>query len=80
MPVREPLRSLIYVAGDRAISDVFVDGQQVVADGKVLTIDLAAASEALEEAQQRSMAQVPSRDWAGRTTDELAPMALPTLD
>ena len=77
MPVREPLRSLIYVAQDRAVRDVFVGGAQVVRDGECLTIDLAAESQALEEAQARSMAKVPDRDWAGRTTDELAPMALP---
>ena len=77
MPVREPLRSLIYVAGDRAIRDVFVDGDHVVRAGQVQTIDLAAASQALEDAQQRSMAKVPSRDWAGRDTDTLAPMVLP---
>ena len=80
MPVREPLRSLIYVAGDRAVRDVFVDGEQVVADGKVLTIDQEAASEALQEAQARSLEGVPAQDWAGRTADQLAPMALPTLD
>lgn len=79
MPVREPIRSLIYVAQDRAVRDVFVEGEQVVRDGECLTIDLAAESQALEEAQARSMAKVPERDWAGRTTDELAPMVLPTL-
>ncbi len=79
MPMREPLRSLIYVAGDRAVQDVFVDGEQVVRDGVCLTIDVAAESQALEEAQARSMAKVPDRDWAGRDTDRLAPMALPML-
>ena len=80
MPLREPLRSLIFVAADRAVRDVYVDGEQVVADGKVLNIDLQAASEALEAAQQRSMAQVPDRDWAGRSAEELAPMVLPTAE
>ncbi len=79
MPMREPLRSLIYVAGDRAVQDVFVDGEQVVCAGKVLTIDLAAESQALEEAQARSMASVAQKDWAGRDTDELAPMVLPMV-
>jgi hypothetical protein len=78
-PLREPLRSLIFVAGDRAVSDVFVDGEQVVRDGKILTIDLEAASDALEQAQKRSMANVPKLDWAGRTTDELAPMVFETV-
>lgn len=79
MPLREPLRSLIYVAGDRAVREVFVDGQQVVADGKVTTIDYRAASAALQEAQARSLAKVPTLDWAGRSADELAPMVLPTV-
>ena len=77
MPMREPLRSLLYVAADRAVRDVYVDGQLVVADGRAVNIDYAAAAEALEEAQKRSMREVPKLDWAGRTADELAPMVLP---
>jgi len=77
MPVREPLRSLLYVAADRAVRDVYVDGVQVVADQRVLNIDYRAAAEALEEAQKRSMREVPKLDWAGRSADQLAPMVLP---
>lgn len=80
MPLREPVRSLVYVAGDRAVNDVFVDGKQVVKDGTCLTIDLQAASEALEEAQKRSLKKVSKLDWNGRTADELAPMAYRTVD
>ena len=80
MPVREPLRSLIHVAGERAVRDVYVDGKQVVRGGKVLTIDHRAACEALEEAQRRALAMAPDRDWAGRDADTLAPMALPTAE
>ena len=43
-PARDPLRSLIYHAADRAVRDVFVDGQQVVAGGRVLTLDEAGAT------------------------------------
>jgi cytosine/adenosine deaminase-related metal-dependent hydrolase len=80
MPLREPLRSLIFVAADRAVRDVYVDGECVVAEGRPLNIDLEAASEALEAAQRRSMEQVPGRDWAGRSAEELAPRVLPTVD
>lgn len=79
-PLREPLRSLIYVAGERAVRDVYVDGQRIVADGRSLTIDYEAASGALEEAQRRSLERVPDLDWAGRTADRLAPMVLATVD
>ena len=39
-PLREPLRSLIFVAAERAVRDVYVDGRLVVENGKCLTIDL----------------------------------------
>ena len=77
MPLREPLRSLLYVAADRAVRDVYVDGVRAVADGRAVNIDYQAASEALEEAQKRSLRNVPGLDWAGRTADQLAPMVLP---
>ncbi len=73
-PMREPLRSLMYVAAERAVQDVYVDGQLVVQNGKCLTIDLDAELEALEAAQIRSMDRVPSIDYAGRSADEMAPM------
>jgi cytosine/adenosine deaminase-related metal-dependent hydrolase len=78
MPLREPIRSLIYVAADRAVRDVYVDGDRVVSDGKPVRIDYRAASEALQAAQKRSLAKVPTLDWAQREADELAPMVLGT--
>lgn len=76
-PMREPIRSLLYVACERAVRDVYVDGRQVVEDGKVLTIDYEAASEALEQAQRRSLVHTPELDWAGRTAGQLSPMVFP---
>lgn len=76
-PTRDPLKSLINAAADRAVAHVFVQGRQVVADGKVLTMDYPAASAGLEEAQARALAKASSLDWAGRSIDELAPPSLP---
>ncbi len=73
-PLREPLRSLIFVAAERAVKDVYVDGRLVVKDGRCLTIDLDGELEALEAAQERSIARVPEIDFANRTAEELAPM------
>ena len=39
-PAHEPVRSLIYSASDRAIRHVYVDGTQVVKDGKVLQLNI----------------------------------------
>lgn len=80
MPVREPLRFLVFVAGDWAIHDVFVDGECVVTDGKVMTMDMESVLEALQEAQARSMSSIPDLDWAGRSAEKLSPMVFETRD
>jgi 5-methylthioadenosine/S-adenosylhomocysteine deaminase len=76
MPARDPLRSLVYTAADRAIQQVFIDGRLVVDRGRVLTLDHAAALEALTEAQARMIAAVPQYDWGKRSADQLTPLSL----
>ncbi len=76
MPVRDPLKSLIYHAADRAVRDVYVDGRQVVGDGVVLTLDPADAAGRLAEAQRRMCDAVPTHDYAGRTAAAIAPLSL----
>lgn len=78
-PARDPVRSLVYAAGDRAIRAVYVDGQCVVADGKCLTIDYAAAAEALHEAQKRVLANAPAQDWAHRPVEKISPPTFRTM-
>jgi len=72
-PAYDPVRSLIYAAGDRALKAVFVDGNKVVEDGEVLTIDYRQAAEHLHEAQKRVAANVPKNDWAHRSAPKIAP-------
>lgn len=79
MPARDPLRSLVYTAADRAIHKVFIDGRLVVDRGSVLTLDHAAALEALTEAQVRMVAAVPQYDWARRHAEQLAPLSLTSI-
>ncbi len=76
-PVRDPLRSLIFTAADRAVRHVYVGGEQVVRDGNVLTLDHEGALRRLETARDRAAARVPELDWAGRTSEELSPLSLP---
>jgi cytosine/adenosine deaminase-related metal-dependent hydrolase len=80
IPARDPLRSFVYHAADRAVRDVFVDGRQVVAEGKVVTLDQAAAGERLVQAQRRMLAAAPQRDYRGRTAAEIVPLSLPLAD
>jgi cytosine/adenosine deaminase-related metal-dependent hydrolase len=75
-PLRDPLRSLVYSAAERAVRDVFVDGRKVVAGHRVLTIDTAEAAAILEEAQRRAEKSVSSLDWAHRGAREISPLTL----
>ena len=76
-PLYDPLRSLVFAAGERPITDVFVGGEAIVRNRVCQTIDLEAATEALQEAQKRAAALVPERDWKGRTMSQLAPLSFP---
>jgi 5-methylthioadenosine/S-adenosylhomocysteine deaminase len=72
-PSRDPMRSLIYAAGDRALKSVYVDGICVVRDGEVLTMDYRQAAAHLDEAQKRVVANAPQQDWAHRPVDAISP-------
>jgi 5-methylthioadenosine/S-adenosylhomocysteine deaminase len=76
-PVYDPIRCLIYTAADRAVRDVFVDGEQVVEDRHLKTLDFALAAREVSRAQRSVMEKVPSRDHAKRTAEQVAPLTLP---
>jgi cytosine/adenosine deaminase-related metal-dependent hydrolase len=79
-PSRDPLRSFVYHAADRAVCEVFVGGRQIVSDHKVLTLDQNGAAGRLAEAQRRMFEQVPGRDYRGRSAEEISPLSLPMAD
>ncbi|HEV2546851.1 MAG TPA: amidohydrolase family protein [Stellaceae bacterium] len=79
MPARDPLRSLIYTAADRAIKHVYVDGRKVVENRRVLTLDHSAALDALTEAQRRMETSAPQRDFKRRRAEEIVPFSLPLM-
>ncbi len=76
-PLRDPIRALIFSGGERPIKDVYVDGRQVVADGRAMFIDYESAMVRVEAAQKRSMDLVHTRDWAGRSADAAMPPVFP---
>ena len=76
-PMRDPLRSLIFGAADRAVRDVYVDGKLALAEGKPLTLDIEDALVRLQSSQDRAEAAIPDRDPAGRTGQDISPLALP---
>lgn len=76
-PLRDPLRSLVYAAAERAVRDVYVAGERVVADGRVLTLDHEGAALRVSEAQKRAEVRVPELDYARRPAAEMVPLCLP---
>jgi cytosine/adenosine deaminase-related metal-dependent hydrolase len=76
-PVRDPLRSLVYSAADRAVRDVYINGVKVVDDRRILTMDQDGALDRAQEAQARMEQAVPETDWLGRTAEEIAPLTYP---
>lgn len=62
IPMRDPLRNLVHSSAGRSVRDVWVDGRQVVADKRVLTIDWHEAARALQEEQDRTAAAVADLD------------------
>lgn len=75
-PARDPIRSLVYAAADRAIRHVYVDGRQVVKDGCAVGLDLETAALEVNEAQKRAEKLVPERDLvAGRSAEEMSPLS-----
>lgn len=77
LPLRDPLRSLIFSAGERPVKDVYVDGRLVVRDGKALAFDLAESFEQLADAQRRALDNVHKYDWANRSSIDVLPLSLP---
>lgn len=72
-PVRDPISSMVYVAAERAVRDVFVDGRQVVKAGECVAFDLDRALDGLEAAQRRAEAMFRQLDFAGRSHADAAP-------
>ncbi len=76
-PLRDPLRSLIFTAAERAVKDVYIDGHQVVRDGEVLTLDYASATEKINEIAAQAEAEVPEKHWTGMSAAEISPLSFP---
>ena len=76
-PARDPLRSFVFHAADRAVRTVLVDGEVILADGQPVHLDPEAAAATLVEAQARMIRDVPKIDYAQRAGDVIAPLSLP---
>jgi len=76
-PIHDPLRNLIHCAAERAIRDVYVDGQAVVKDHQVVNLDYDGAVRELQDAQKRACRRAEQNDPQSRPLATLAPYSLP---
>jgi cytosine/adenosine deaminase-related metal-dependent hydrolase len=76
-PARDPLRSLVYHAADRAVRMVLVDGAVIYADGKAAGLDVASAADTLVESQARMLRDCTRHDYARRDGNAISPLSLP---
>lgn len=76
-PARDPLRSFVFHAADRAVRTVLVDGEVILADGEPLHLDSRSAAATLAEAQARMIRDTPRLDYAKRPGEQISPLSLP---
>jgi cytosine/adenosine deaminase-related metal-dependent hydrolase len=76
-PVHDPLRNLIHCAAERAIRDVYVNGQAVVKDHRIVHLDYDGAVRELQDAQRRACRRAERDDPQGRPLSALARYSLP---
>ena len=78
-PVRDPLRSLVYHAADRAVRTVLVDGVVAYDNGKAWASMWPSAAATLAEAQARMIRDCTKHDYRGRHGDTISPLSLPMV-
>lgn len=76
-PARDPLRSFVFHAADRAVRTVLVDGEIVLQEGAPVHLDPVAAMERVAEAQARMLRDSVKIDYANRPGDQISPLSLP---
>jgi 5-methylthioadenosine/S-adenosylhomocysteine deaminase len=79
-PCHDPLRSFVYGGGDRAVTDVYVDGCALIEDRRYTTIAVGEAIAALELGHAEAIRDVANRDWARRDAFEISPLTLPVRE
>ena len=73
VPLRDPIKNIVYNATPEDLPDVMIDGAWVMRNGTVLNVDEETVCRNLQTAGERMWEVLPEGDWAGRSTDELSP-------
>ena len=77
MPLRDPIKVLVYTEDSHNIDKVIVDGKMLVDDGELLGIEEKELYSHVQAAGEHMWENVAKRDWKGRSHDEMSPMSFP---
>ncbi|MGI9253344.1 MAG: chlorohydrolase family protein [Thermomicrobiales bacterium] len=80
VPVRDPIRNLVYSAQPEDMHTVIIDWQIRMQDRQIPGVDISKLSADLQEAGERMWANVDRGDWAKRSIDQLAPQTFPPFE
>jgi 5-methylthioadenosine/S-adenosylhomocysteine deaminase len=80
VPLRDPIRNLVYSAQAEDLQDAMIDGRWVMRDRVVLTADERAVATRLQREGERMWPRMHEGDWAGRHVDEMSPLTYPAFD
>ena len=76
-PMRDPIRVIVYYAQAEDVQDVYVAGDRVVEDSRVLGIDVDAAATEVQAAADRCWGRWAQVDRLGRSIEEALPETYP---
>lgn len=76
-PMRDPIRVIVYYAQAEDVQDVYVAGDRVVEDSRVLGVDVEAAAAEVQAAAERCWGRWPEVDRLGRSIEEALPESYP---
>jgi cytosine/adenosine deaminase-related metal-dependent hydrolase len=77
VPLRDPIKNVVYSAQAADVHTVMVNGKLVMRAGQVLNVDERAVNRALQEAGERMWPRMNGVDWGKRLADELSPQSYP---
>jgi cytosine/adenosine deaminase-related metal-dependent hydrolase len=76
-PLHDPVQALFLSATGRDVTDVWIEGRQVMCRREILGLDLAALHQRAQEILEKLRAAYPERDSASRSTATLFPPSFP---
>ncbi len=77
VPVRDPIRNLVYSAGKSAVDGVMIDGKMLVEGGRVTGWDEERLAARVQDIADDMWAQAAYRDPLGRSPEDLSPPSYP---